>query len=457
MRRVLRRLSVGGLPPAVPPSGACLTLGSRMPEGALPAIAGAPNTGAASLPLPGGNLRHYSGTRARSVGRTVCRESPGQWPTESPPAHGPWPRGRRWPVGRVPRVVGSVSTAWPGPSSGCPGSSWVVFRVAVAEAAGPWRESGRPRRLRPAPVGPGCDRLGEAPPAGAAPPRQTPTGARPRMAGARWEEHSASGRRVPPRWGPHPCPARPAGPGGPRPAGARATLARALAVPGQDAGGVRGVRSRHGPLLARRGVAPGSGRPLPSAPGEGRGSRGPGQWSGYRVAARRRCDGTGRPGERRGSPHGPGGGRAARRRPPWAQQPRCAPPRAPGGPVARRPGGRLGRGPRPFWAGVRGPPPRRRRLFASESGRARSPRGRRQRPRPDGWPSRAACGGVDRGHPAGAPGSRGRGPRRRARGRQRQRRWPPCGPPCRQRGGETAAALPAERVGVRGQHQVVLR
>jgi hypothetical protein len=67
MRRVLRRLSVGGLPPAVPPSGACLTLGSRMPEGALPAIAGAPNTGAVSLPLPGGNLRHYSGTRARSV------------------------------------------------------------------------------------------------------------------------------------------------------------------------------------------------------------------------------------------------------------------------------------------------------------------------------------------------------------------------------------------------------
>ena len=40
MRRVILLLSVGWVPPYVRPSGACLCLGSRMPEGSLNAVEG---------------------------------------------------------------------------------------------------------------------------------------------------------------------------------------------------------------------------------------------------------------------------------------------------------------------------------------------------------------------------------------------------------------------------------
>ena len=71
MRRLLLLISVGWLPPYLPPSGACLTLGSSMPEGSLNAIEGYTKTGAASLPMHVGNLLNYSCNRDRSFGLTV--------------------------------------------------------------------------------------------------------------------------------------------------------------------------------------------------------------------------------------------------------------------------------------------------------------------------------------------------------------------------------------------------
>jgi hypothetical protein len=51
MRRLILLISVGWVPPSLGPSGACLTLGSSMPEGSLNAVEGYTNTGAAPLPM----------------------------------------------------------------------------------------------------------------------------------------------------------------------------------------------------------------------------------------------------------------------------------------------------------------------------------------------------------------------------------------------------------------------
>jgi hypothetical protein len=56
MRRLILLLSVGWVPPYLRPSGACLTLGSSMPEGSLNAVEGYTKTGAASLPMPVGTF-----------------------------------------------------------------------------------------------------------------------------------------------------------------------------------------------------------------------------------------------------------------------------------------------------------------------------------------------------------------------------------------------------------------
>ena len=50
-RRLILLISVGWLPPYLPPSGACLSLGPSMPEGSLNAVEGYTKTGAASLPM----------------------------------------------------------------------------------------------------------------------------------------------------------------------------------------------------------------------------------------------------------------------------------------------------------------------------------------------------------------------------------------------------------------------
>jgi hypothetical protein len=51
MRRVILRLSVGWLPPSVPPSGAYLTRGSSLLDKPRNAAEGVHPTGAASLPM----------------------------------------------------------------------------------------------------------------------------------------------------------------------------------------------------------------------------------------------------------------------------------------------------------------------------------------------------------------------------------------------------------------------
>jgi hypothetical protein len=52
MRRVIRLLSVGGVPPYLGPAGACLTLGSRMPEGSPNAVEGYTTPGLRLFPCP---------------------------------------------------------------------------------------------------------------------------------------------------------------------------------------------------------------------------------------------------------------------------------------------------------------------------------------------------------------------------------------------------------------------
>jgi len=110
-----------------------------------------------------GHLLSYGGKGARSCGLRVCQGAPWQAPPCIPPAHGPWPPCPRGHVGLVHCVVGSVSTACPGPSHGCPGECSVVSRVAVGDGACSGRESGTPRRLRPEPGGQGQDRLWASP------------------------------------------------------------------------------------------------------------------------------------------------------------------------------------------------------------------------------------------------------------------------------------------------------
>ena len=55
-RRVSLRLSVGGVPPAVPPSGACLSLGTSSLRQAASRRRGFHHAGAASVPMHGGPL-----------------------------------------------------------------------------------------------------------------------------------------------------------------------------------------------------------------------------------------------------------------------------------------------------------------------------------------------------------------------------------------------------------------
>ena len=56
MRRLLLRLAVGGLPPSVPPSGACLCLGSSVLSQPLHAIEGSTTPGLRLCRCPWGNL-----------------------------------------------------------------------------------------------------------------------------------------------------------------------------------------------------------------------------------------------------------------------------------------------------------------------------------------------------------------------------------------------------------------
>jgi hypothetical protein len=80
MRRLLLLLAVGWGPPSVRPSGACLTLGSRMPEGALHAVEGDTTPGLRLCQCPLANFLSDGGKGTRFFGRTVSPNLCGNGP-----------------------------------------------------------------------------------------------------------------------------------------------------------------------------------------------------------------------------------------------------------------------------------------------------------------------------------------------------------------------------------------
>jgi hypothetical protein len=81
MRRLILLLSVGRLPPDLRPSGACLTLGSSMPEGSLHAVEGDTIPGLRLFPCTWANLLSEGLKGKLSFGLTVSPEPLWQWPT----------------------------------------------------------------------------------------------------------------------------------------------------------------------------------------------------------------------------------------------------------------------------------------------------------------------------------------------------------------------------------------
>src|SRR5215510_9363944 len=111
MRRLILLISVGWLPPYLPPSGACLCLGSSVLIQASERCRGLHHTGAASLPMHVGKPSAFVVESALSVGRMVLWEPLWQWPTCSQPAHAQWLRSRHWRVCLVTRGAGTVYRA----------------------------------------------------------------------------------------------------------------------------------------------------------------------------------------------------------------------------------------------------------------------------------------------------------------------------------------------------------
>src|SRR6266581_932899 len=73
-RRLILRLSVDWVPPSVPPSGACLNRGTRIPVGSLNAAEGDTTPGLRLFPCPLANLlTHFLRTRTWSRQWSVAR------------------------------------------------------------------------------------------------------------------------------------------------------------------------------------------------------------------------------------------------------------------------------------------------------------------------------------------------------------------------------------------------
>ena len=151
-RRVSLRLAVGGLPPALPPSGAGLARGTRGCCRLCTPARGPPHRGGGS-PMP----RRSRVTTAGAWSRSRSRQSagpPGPWPTEThavparwrPPWWACFPRALRWRE-RLPHR--------PAPATCALGAAWAPAPSVMADAGAWWRGSARPRRLRPGPGGPG--------------------------------------------------------------------------------------------------------------------------------------------------------------------------------------------------------------------------------------------------------------------------------------------------------------
>jgi hypothetical protein len=134
-RRWSLRLSVGGVPPSWRPSGACLGLGSRLLLLASERCRGFHHTGAASFPLPVGNVLGGGARRPRSLEASAA------------PGSG-WARAHRQPARARARATGTRGAGWPRAPRGRervprrPGA--VPLRAGMllgcwARRQGPWR------------------------------------------------------------------------------------------------------------------------------------------------------------------------------------------------------------------------------------------------------------------------------------------------------------------------------
>jgi hypothetical protein len=83
MRRLLLRLSVGWLPPSLPPSGACLGLGSRVLSQPLHAVEGDPTPGLRLCRGTLGNLRSAWWNPLSLLGLRCDRDLAGHGPQVS--------------------------------------------------------------------------------------------------------------------------------------------------------------------------------------------------------------------------------------------------------------------------------------------------------------------------------------------------------------------------------------
>jgi hypothetical protein len=92
MRRVILQLSVGWLPPSLPPAGACLWRGSRVLPQPLNAVEGDTTPGLRLCRCTLGKPSEFVVASPLSIGLTVLGDPLWQEPTGSQPTHGQWPR-----------------------------------------------------------------------------------------------------------------------------------------------------------------------------------------------------------------------------------------------------------------------------------------------------------------------------------------------------------------------------
>jgi hypothetical protein len=167
-RRLLTRISVDWVPPSVPPSGACLMLGTSLPCGLLTPPRGTPHRGGGSA-----NGREKLGALwlppAAVFRLAVAQPGAGPWPTYRHASPGRWRPRLDGPLCLWPGAGASVCSASPGPASSWPGSRWGALPGAVGGADGLGPETERPRPLRLRPDAPGSGQLWSYGPAAAAP------------------------------------------------------------------------------------------------------------------------------------------------------------------------------------------------------------------------------------------------------------------------------------------------
>ena len=155
-RRLILLLSVGWLPPSLPPSGACLGLGTSVLYQPLHAVEGCPTPGPrrgrwTSKPACQ-RLLGFPWSRAPASGRP-----PGPWPPATPagPAHCRRPRGG--PCSRGCSASWSVGTGVPGPAHGSLASAGAPGLAGRGPAV-PWVRCPRGCMLGKRSAAPGWDR-----------------------------------------------------------------------------------------------------------------------------------------------------------------------------------------------------------------------------------------------------------------------------------------------------------